>query len=731
MRRPRRGIASALHRRGVVLLVVLALLALFAAVGIAFVWFADQEATSARLGLESQEESRPQPDLLWAYALNQLVFDTNNPNSALRTHSLVMNMYGPAGNMPFNGIGRRHRSDQDPSDPLLDKEDPYYYLNFQGRTFDPLIHGSPNAPYTYPDWNNAYLGAINSQGVVLARSFVRAGPQGFQPYDVSSPLYSMFWGSPTGPFGLTAALKSAMVTRPVPADEARCIPGRFPFPADAGGDVKNLPPGTPVRLPDGQLWSGNDSYWMDLGFPDQIGADGKRYRPLFAYFITDLDGRVNLNVHGNVRGSGNQHVSNMGFGPWEVNLEKVFVDANGQPTGEVPALFLGTKATPPFQTSGRYGIGVDDKSEECCANFAPGLMPMIPRMAPYYSLVDYDGCRDAPTQLATAGQLLPYQPSEMFLLPGQHGTLNYDRFPRYRLGDPPALAGPERSLGYPRGDLPWYNDRVNEFRYHPMGYSPFLPGAGNRAFGAWNMDALLRHGDTGADAMVSDLRQLLPNSMNLPALRRLVTTHSCDVNRPGAMPWNDGYTARLTLASSNPLQFVGGATPFPDKPPLTGITQVSSSYFRRTATDFTNTWQARALSNSRQCDDWIAALNGRIDLNRRLPDYPAVDRLTGRIPGESWGRFEEAQTARQDFAADLFVELLKVTGVVGAEYYYGSGDNQSLNLQASTPDVDAVRALAQIAVNIVDYIDNDDYITPFAWGRKVPMTVFVIIPPDP
>src|SRR5262245_48357301 len=89
------------HRRGVVLLVVLALLTLFALVALAFVWFAEQEAASARLALESREESRPTPDLLFAWMLNQLVFDTDNPNSALRTHSLVMNMYGPSGNMLF------------------------------------------------------------------------------------------------------------------------------------------------------------------------------------------------------------------------------------------------------------------------------------------------------------------------------------------------------------------------------------------------------------------------------------------------------------------------------------------------------------------------------------------------------------------------------------------------------------------------------------------------------
>jgi hypothetical protein len=480
------------------------------------------------------------------------------------------------------------------------------------------------------------------------------------------------------------------------------------MPADAGGDVKNLPPGTRVRLPDGRMWSGNDSYWMDLGFPDQVGPDGKRFRPLFAFFITDLDGRVNLNVHGNIRGDGNQHVSNMGFGPWEVNLEKVLLDKDGVPTGETPAVFLGTGPSmpAPFQMQGRYGVGPDDKGDERCAQCPAARAPIVPRQPPFYSLMDWDGCRDfAPPDLT-------YQKSDLFFLPGQKGkSLGYDRFPRFWRGDPPALGGGVEALGFPRGDLPYYTDRENEFMFHPMAFSPFEPAPGNRTFGAWNLDALLRHGDTGADAMVSDLRRLLPKAFSNPGVRQLVTTHSADVAWPGTMPWDDGLTKRLRLVSSNPLVLAGEATTFLDNPPLSRTEKLAVGYQRIITTDFTTAWQDK---------HWHGP-GGRIDLSRTMPDYPPIDPQTGQIPTSSYGLFLAAQKARQDFAEEIFNQLLNITGVFPPLYLFGPIYTNGLYLldaPHSTPDIGALRALAQIAVNIVDYLDNDDYITPYNWGKS-------------
>jgi hypothetical protein len=43
-----------------------------------------------------------------------------------------------------------------------------------------------------------------------------------------------------------------------------------------------------------------DSIWIDLGFPVRAAKNGKLYKPLFAILCEDMDGRLNLNAHGDL-----------------------------------------------------------------------------------------------------------------------------------------------------------------------------------------------------------------------------------------------------------------------------------------------------------------------------------------------------------------------------------------------------------------------------------------------
>ena len=430
-------------------MVVLALLTLFATIGLSFALYADAAAASSRIYREAQSPPLPDvdPELLFSYFIGQLIYDVpddeNGIYSCLRGHSLARNMYGlnysklpgrpiqyydrdglPLNNVPFNGTGRLHtkfpvagvdapgtynnpfkpgtddynlvnytyfKQDgflRDPerfgalsiqgsqthyrpyrTDPNYEKEQPGYYV------------GGFNAPYTYPDLNHMFLAAVKAgagnlpsplgnvpAGTVLIPSFHRPWLFGSLT-DHKNPN----WTNREGKY---------KILRPRPIDQKQKPddpnePERFPYPEDEGGDVKNLigSPGL-LYLDQGRpKLAANDSIWLDLDFPVMQAPDGRKFKPLFAPLILDLDNRVNLNVHGNLRGTGQaDHASNQGWGPWEVNVGRVL--------NASPPEWQGLFQTRTGQT-GRYGR--DDHPHTPLPPLPADQYPKV------YAAVDFDG----------------------------------------------------------------------------------------------------------------------------------------------------------------------------------------------------------------------------------------------------------------------------------------------------------------------------------------------------
>src|SRR5262249_54584317 len=173
-----------------------------------------------------------------------------------------------------------------------------------------------------------------------------------------------------------------------------------PDPADPtgmkGGDVKNL-----ASAPGGM-----DSVWVDLGYPVKTLPDGRKYKPLFAFLIRDLDGLVNVNVHGNIRINGNTHGSNQGFGKTEINLSQVLTAPGAGPNPEWTQLFRGNPNYPSIP--GRYG---PDGQPGVANTQAPAFQPT----PPYYAYIDYDGA--VYDQLEKNGAVSP-----KLVLPSSTGT---------------------------------------------------------------------------------------------------------------------------------------------------------------------------------------------------------------------------------------------------------------------------------------------------------------------
>ena len=223
-----------------------------------------------------------------------------------------------------------------------------------------------------------------------------------------------------------------------------------------------------------------------------IGPDGRKYKALFASFITDMDNKINLNAAGNVRGTGNTHVSNMGLGPWEIN--PTWTNPMWAVNGDYQNLFLGS--------TGRYGP----------TNIpgAPGASTLLFNTfkAPQWQLgLDPDAVQN--------NGVLPAAPSVKFNLPGEtwNGVANPN----------PAYFG---FLGFPNPSNISYGTYGNspvaaqELLLHPSLFNVFNPlyynGSTNRLFPDAAAEAFYRNMGTGSQGLTASPFRLSYASMNDP-----------------------------------------------------------------------------------------------------------------------------------------------------------------------------------------------------------------------
>jgi hypothetical protein len=577
----------AVRRSGVVLLIVMAMLALFAVVGLSFVFFAESESDAARYArqLQASDLSDVNPEKLFAYGLGQLIFDTDNPRSKIRGWSLARSIYGsPGGTVPFSGVGRKHPDTTTLPQSItpLPAGQPAVYLSMT--PFDGI-----NVPYTYADMNNLFLASLDpdNPGYLKERSFARNG------------------GS-LSPFAM----------RP-----------------DGEGEVRNMESikGVKYSNPNGGA-SGdryNDAFWMDLDFPILTSKDGTRFKPLFAFTVLDLDGRVNLAASGNYQADYNTQgatTSRLGLGTFEINPAKVLTVRT-----EVANLFRGNNGV-----TGRWG-----------GNNLPDRQVLFAPIKQPYGKIDYSG-------VSTSNLSAPPP---------------FSQFPTNNWADPgQAPAAHAASLDY------------LTVRYAQNGDDSRMAVS--------NAEGLLRWRDRGSHALTSELYRLFPDSLNMrsngPQSVNLVTPHSMSFDTPHLVP----FFPTRPVDGNGPYTLQQG-NPYPKVDQTTKTSPNPQTALAGTGFDFGPEFRSRVAGELR-----------RLNLNRGM--YVAQD--------------------RQIMAKDIFDRLVRVTGAMppnptSQTFQQGAG-------QRNDPIYNATRWLAQLAVNMVDFMDEEtDFwgstMTVFNWNPKV------------
>ncbi|MEZ6057752.1 MAG: hypothetical protein R3C01_13715, partial [Planctomycetaceae bacterium] len=415
-----------LHRKGgAVIILALAMLLSLMFLGLFFFGFTQDEVESASAFAAQEDVHVDYGDIL-NFGIEQVVVGTTDeyPNSALYSsngsyHSLLADILGtidhnqkPTDVQPFSGNGLRVNGIPGGAGTLPDFEVDYdsttktstgFVLNFSpGRNggASPTDSFSPDDGTSYWDINSpflAYDGYVvdvnrNVQRVVMPSFFVAGlfankanvsdlytnstyAPQVFRPHSAHTPV--------TLPRYLTATSTNAQS-----GDTTRQL-GPFPMAGPETGLYNN--PGdttAPYQFDvdidgDGQT----DSVYLDLDHPIVNLPGNRQAVPIFSVKILPLDGKLNVNAHGNIRGdnatygvepNGTISRSNDGISRDEINLAYALA-ADPQSTahisGGAKTVLLGQYGLPSTATAaevsehemrqvieGRYG-----------ADGAPGL----------------------------------------------------------------------------------------------------------------------------------------------------------------------------------------------------------------------------------------------------------------------------------------------------------------------------------------------------------------------
>lgn len=509
-----------------------------------------------------------------------------------------------------------------------------------------------------------------------------------------------------------------------------------------------------------------DSIWMDIDLPIQTDINGRRLKPLVAFKVVDMDGRLNLNAHGNL--TQQEFDADRFKATWQ-NFLRTGAPFSVAPNPAVPGapVSFGQGYGPPeislspalnatqFQAVlrgngtqlGRYG-----------ADLIPGGAGRD--LASSYKLVGYPDA-NFPNRGLLRNQVAPGPGFHSLFSTAVdlHGRFAWgvaDEFSSTWAADPYDTTAPVFASLAPR--MPTIdmltsnltNEVVNSAYEMDFRTSPFsaAPSGVDTPFSAREMESLLRSGDWDSLMLPPRLRQLLFGNTFVPSsndLKEILTTDSYEVPIPSA-----NLSLRLREAL---IRFGGGNF---------GTVALGPNAAQELAIQ----QQVRFLvapevMQGRRMDLNVPFGNGFDNNGNGVVDDPSESPL-GEVRFDVYGRpnvlLDHDRNgainagdllARQIFARRLYVLILLATqlvdrdgnGVVnGGDWFDYNGDTVVDVTSAVIADNDLKlfrRDIAQWVANVVDFRDPDSICSGFEFdldpwdGWGVDGNLATVEPPGP
>lgn len=471
------------------------------------------------------------------------------------------------------------------------------------------------------DYQNMFLASVPPE-VVSAADIVPS---------FHRPSLVRYWGGSTG---------LNYVLRPDPTIHPKFVVNNQDFdPVNGPWDVDNDGDGI------------TDSIWIDLGFPVKQTDDGRLYKPLFAMMVVDMDGRLNVNAHGNL--------------------------AHVDPTFRAPIPTGGAAAgSPGASVQVRRGQGYSPAEIDLV-----GMLGAIPASQLIKARYGVDG--------------LPGEPNSDDLfsgvksvgVPGDY----YGSTPLTSYGSPPDLFGRGATIlshtGHPlmaRMALP------GETNDDPCEINLNDPNSYDELFTVAELERLLRFNDVDSVSLPNRLFMTTPTYFDNATNRRRVTTHSFDIPTPNIFV--EGMVSASVMDLYINRLFKGGVADA-DIPTQVGM-MMPFELLHGGRMNVNRLWGNGQDDNNNGVVDESIEVNGESIFGQTPPgyanDYPGAQ----NIP------------AKQIYARHLYCLMMLLVDPLYAHPTSGS-DTPSPELTA--------RRIAQWAVNCVDYRDPDGIMTPFEY----------------